>query len=456
MKILIPFCQKPDMSIPIKLYQSISNECTVQNKIRIYTSIIFFFLTLIKPINAQVNGFFFDEMPTIVGARAQGLGGAYTAVVNDATALFWNPGALGLLESSSLTTTFNAASRFGSIESDFSDPSVAVFSDIEDVEPYYGFNHASLAIPFELNDYNIRIVPAISYHQVSNYRFLKETWNVEYLSSPDRVDYLVKYNNSGGVNAISVGLGLGLSDYLGIGMAYNFYTGSFQQNLEVDLKSNSSTIDQFTSTSTTFFGGGGLVFGLKASTNPIYETVYAPGDEYESGFDFGFTVSLPHQRNDLFQLSENENDTVRQITNKPLLLRGGVVFRVPEVLISVDYTYANFSNARRMGFNQYNSGIAYGKNIDLQTIAVGVEFNHNLSLGLFNRNYQFEPSSDLSNSTLGLSAGISVGDESVIFDLSAMFEFFEWNIDQVGALGDDLIYSGTHFNIMAGLRLIID
>lgn len=52
-----------------------------------------------------------------VGARALGLGGAYVAVANDATAMFWNPGALPRLEGNE--ATFNHSEWLADINFDY-------------------------------------------------------------------------------------------------------------------------------------------------------------------------------------------------------------------------------------------------------------------------------------------------------------------------------------------------
>lgn len=63
-------------------------------------------LGLTLPIHAASGASF---LKIGVGARALGMGGAYTAVANDATALYWNPGGLARMERKELSLTHAAS-----------------------------------------------------------------------------------------------------------------------------------------------------------------------------------------------------------------------------------------------------------------------------------------------------------------------------------------------------------
>lgn len=287
-----------------------------------YVLLVPVFMLFSLVTQAQRNGIFYDEMPTPIGARALGLGGAYTALVNDASATYWNPGALGLIEGLSITANWNVSTRFASIEADAAS-GVNVTTSVNGAVPYVGLNEISLAYPIELFDYDVRFVPAISYRQVSNYRFLKENWQMRYTASSETLDYEIEYDHSGGMNALSLGFGLSISEYLGLGLVYNIYTGSREENVNLDLSSNFGVNDQFSSTTATRFRGGGLVVGLKASTNPLDDAVYAPGDDYELGMDVGISLSLPHQRRQFSDFSNSFIDTITFFYNQPMLFQIG-------------------------------------------------------------------------------------------------------------------------------------
>ena len=55
----------------------------------------FISLTSLSSVLASENAAAFLDIK--IGARAAAMGGAYTAVVDDATAIYWNPSALGSL-----------------------------------------------------------------------------------------------------------------------------------------------------------------------------------------------------------------------------------------------------------------------------------------------------------------------------------------------------------------------
>lgn len=61
---------------------------TIRNKHR-YLNFFWLFLLLVFPLSSGADEFHFNNFP--VGERPSGLAGAYTALSNDATGLFYNP-----------------------------------------------------------------------------------------------------------------------------------------------------------------------------------------------------------------------------------------------------------------------------------------------------------------------------------------------------------------------------
>jgi hypothetical protein len=429
-------------------------KCEVKRIWPITLLMVFFLVS--QDLFSQQLGYFRDYMPMQIGPRAQGLGGAYTALVDDANAVTWNPGALGLLRSTSVVSAFSLSTITGEVSSSLTG-SISARTSRNSDGPHFGLNNVAIAIPIELADQNVRIVPAFSYHQVSNYRFFKESWNIYYSSGSDFVDYTIGFDHSGGRNAYGFGLGLSISDYLGLGVVYNRYTGERVENVEQSLNSNIGFSDQNNYTTTTQFSGSSWAFGLKVSSTPFDDLKVMPGERYAEGVDFGLSLTLPYQSSNFVFDGNNISDSATYLFNDPLMIRSGVAFRFPEVMMSVDFSYADLSNRRIMHLNGFNSGMNPGDGISLYTLSMGFEFENMYRIGMLVRNYQFNTNENSQRETFSLTGGLSFGDDdSFIFDISAMMEFFNWDELDWGLYDDTFGISGVNIHFMAGLRIFLD
>jgi hypothetical protein len=70
------------------------------------TGLIFFSQALYGAINASA-GIIFPELDSGAGARAAAMGGAFTAVADDASAAYWNPAGLSQLKKTQIMITFD-------------------------------------------------------------------------------------------------------------------------------------------------------------------------------------------------------------------------------------------------------------------------------------------------------------------------------------------------------------
>ena len=87
---------------------------TMKNKIRKFPVYIFLCIIFVQGLNAQDGGTE-STFSLGFGARAIGLGQAYTALAQDPTAVFWNPAGLEFIDQQSATffhTTLFDATHF--------------------------------------------------------------------------------------------------------------------------------------------------------------------------------------------------------------------------------------------------------------------------------------------------------------------------------------------------------
>src|SRR3972149_673532 len=98
-------------------------------------------------------------LPVGSGARALGMGGAFIAVADDATASSWNPGGLTQLERPELSVV----GSFLSIHQDFDPSSTGLLSLNDEGASSTDLNYASVAYPFKVLGKNL--VAALNYQQ---------------------------------------------------------------------------------------------------------------------------------------------------------------------------------------------------------------------------------------------------------------------------------------------------
>lgn len=153
---------------------------------------------------------------TGAGARAEGLGGAFIGLADDATAISWNPSGLGQLE----RVEFSAVGRWMGEEFKFNNP-LAPSSNYSISQSHFTYNFASIAFPLHAGKVNI--VPAVAFQkQLDNF--------AEYDIRTE------SYESSGGANTITPGIGLKLHPMIYVGGAVNIWLGNFA-NSDLDKSS---------------------------------------------------------------------------------------------------------------------------------------------------------------------------------------------------------------------------
>lgn len=160
--------------------------------------------------------------PVGSGARALGMGGAFIAVADDATAASWNPGGLIQLEKPEISVVADGFSR--SEENTFGDhPEAEGTQGVDKTD----LNYFSMAYPFNLSGYNM--VVSLNYQKL--YNFSRE-WglnlNLEFTdySTEERLDY----KQSGDLSALGLAYSVQIRPGLSLGMTINIWNDSLFEN----------------------------------------------------------------------------------------------------------------------------------------------------------------------------------------------------------------------------------
>ena len=155
--------------------------------------------------------------PLGFGARALGMGGAFIAIADNATAASWNPGALIRLQVPEISVVgafFNRSedNTFGNHSEANGTQSVSLSS----------LNYLSAAYPF--NFLNRNMVVSLNYQHL--YDFTRE-WNFSF-NKPDNTDFM--YRLDGGLSAIGIAYSIQITPRFSAGITANIWDNHLTNN----------------------------------------------------------------------------------------------------------------------------------------------------------------------------------------------------------------------------------
>ncbi len=349
------------------------------------------------------------------GARAAGMGNAFTGVADDATAISWN--SAGLTQLYSPEASVYARFGFGSMSTDYQDINFDITTGSS-----FQLNFASLVFPFSVGDLNV--VGGIAYRRVLDF-----TKDFEINAETSGFQQTVKTENSGGIDAISPSIGIQLNEMISAGATVNIMTGS------TDFKTESSgDLGDDLSESKEKYSGVGIDIGILVKPS--------------STFQIGANLNLP-QTLTIKESNGFDNEYKLKI---PFFFSIGAAIRASDNLtIAADYRSRTWSNAKmefdgeEMEFtdqnaNSFHVGMEYLAQAGKSVVPLRVGFYTLPTPGVDDNDDQITFS--------GITAGIGVILGTVILDGSFEYVFGSY----VGDTEDerDVDYTVSDFRITVG------
>jgi long-subunit fatty acid transport protein len=360
------------------------------------------------------------------GARAAAMGGAFTALADDATSISWNPAGLPQLQymEASVVGRFG----FGSASYDFPDDFGIDTWDVE-TQSNFQFNFASFVVPFDIG--NRQIVAGVAYRTVYDFNsYQKET--IEPTNSWFFDEFI--QDNTGSINAISPSVGVPISDNFSVGATANIMSGTFESETEVDGFVDPD--DDFAVDYSGFSVDLGVLF--KASDQ----------------FSAGASLTLPHTitwESDIFEpfFSEVEMDV-------PLFFAVGAAVKPSDVVTFVaDYRSRPWSNTEWViggetvdsedfimfeNANSFHFGIEYLAESGDSFIPLRVGYN---TVPLL-----FTDDNDDSITGHNITAGLGIILEKIILDVA--FEYTMISYLDFASLSGDIDFNQSSFRFTVG------
>lgn len=308
---------------------------------------------------------------TGAGARAEGLGGAFIGLADDATAISWNPAGLGQLERSE----FSIVGRWIGEQYKYDNPArQSVNYTIN--QSHFTYNFASIAFPLHAGKVNI--VPAVA--------FQKRLDSFQEYNLSDE-----EYSASGGANTITPGIGIKLHPMIYLGASVNIWLGNFK-NTSTDKSTNPFSVDDNSGSYQGMNFQGGLLIDLEGMKTPV-------------PIKFGATVRTP------FDLEVEGNYTWRTGTHvdrqgdfkntvqAPLMWGIGASGRIGQNLtLAVDFEsrlYGDRKIYRTTGGTPIDTIKLSASEKDLNQIRVGAEYLVVTSVGVIPLRAGFQTSPTL-------------------------------------------------------------
>lgn len=293
-----------------------------------------------------------NSSPNIVGsgARALGMGGAFIAVADDATAASWNPGGLTQLERPEISLVYSWKHIGEDFSSKYEREIKGDFSiDLSDI------NYFSIAYPFQRTLAGRNFVVSLNYqHQYDFDRELKFRFRDNAaLDGGILVDVLqnIRYRQEGRLGTLSPALGFEITPWLSAGMVMNIWDSSLISGNEWESVTDFKIRLRVGGRTPMFFNGEQVEsYDNVDGVNYTFGLLLRPAERWQIGavYHTKFHADVDYTQkfrvrgaNGLFQWSYREEERRVEF---PSALGLGVAYRFPndKLTLSLDVTRRNW------------------------------------------------------------------------------------------------------------------
>lgn len=407
----------------------------------------FIFLVFMLPAPAPGAGLIQRvEIPSSLnpvgsGARALGMGGAFIAVADDATAASWNPGGLIQLETPEISVVGAFVSRtednlFGL------NPEASGSQDISKSD----LNYLSLAYPFSLLDRNM--IVSLNYQNL--YDFTK-SWDFRFNSASSSISVFrnVDFKQKGDLHALGLAYAVQLTPMLSLGITFNLWEDGITGNgwKKTTDERGTGSVDFGTGTILDFdytyfkedeysFSGFNFNLGLLWNMTPewtlgaVLKTPFSADIEFDTNIRTSLTFPTSPGMNDTTVLYQHDD----QKLDMPMSYGIGLAYRYSDALtFSADFYRTEWKDFELEDSSGNKTNPITGKSSDVSSlkpthqVRLGTEYLHigdkyiiPIRGGLF---YDPAPAEGEVDDYFGLSIGSGIVYKRFVFDVAYQYRF---------------------------------
>lgn len=281
-----------------------------------------------------------DYNLTGAGARAEGFGGAFIGLADDATAVVWNPAGLAQLERAEASIV----TRYISEGIKYNFPFDASLNT-EESQGHFSLNFGSIALPISTGETKIVIAAAfqrqMDFYRSSRYEFEDIDNNGPYRGRE-------RTETRGGVNTITPAISVRLSPVISLGFSTNIWLGSIDDNFRTEHSRDGRNIYNLNAdyTGLNFVFGGLLDFEGMKNGFPLKlgVTMRTPFKLKNDG-TFNIDEEYPNLLADQGNFIIVENFGIKETVEIPLMLGFGMSYRLGDnFTFALDYELRNYGN----------------------------------------------------------------------------------------------------------------
>ncbi len=448
------------------------------------------------------------------GARAFGMGGAFIAIADDATAASWNPAGLSQLEKPEVSVVF------ATNDLETTQPSVtftaetfsASASEFKISQSGSNVDFLSFAYPFRIR--NLKMVSQISYQRLINlaldshldqpFIFRAETFPAGRNQPQPNVHIentkSATINSAGGGDLIAASLAVQVSPFLSLGLAANYFYRGFENNQQVEFEvtdtvfvdENEDGVFDEPSTESETDTFRNLQEGDLSGFNVNFGVLLKPTQRVSLGFIFRTPVTLDFK---LVDHEAQDRTIVETVTTDakieyPYSIGFGLaVHAIDQLTLSSDFTWSNWSESKlthgkrvcRDGFGELCKD-EFGERIpeeivddepfpgnvdaiaetpreqnDTQQFRVGAEYVFlrgswliPLRAGFFTNTLYITDGNEGSVTYLGYTVGVGFGIKDLLFDAAFVYQGGNSFFSELSP--DDRKFSSKQFYVSAIYR----